>query len=275
LEELIACEELQKRIWGMDDREVVPMRELITIHREGGVVLGAFEHAPGGKRRMVGFCYGFAGLRGGKLIHCSRMLGVLPEARGKELGKRLKLRQRQFALQQGIDLMIWTFDPLRTSNAHFNLNKLGVIAREYHVNLYGKSSSIFNPGLESDRFVAEWYLASRRVQKATRRKRPPLPSDWQQYPQVLKTRTESSMILARGVRLGLRAQRLLVEVPAELDRIRPFSERHRWRLLTRRCFRHYLRRSYVVTTFLSQTAEAGRRCFYLLERRSLEEVLQE
>ncbi len=57
----------------------------------------------------------------------------------------------------------WTFDPLELRNAHFNLNRLGVICREYHPNLYGVTTSPLHRGLATDRLVAEWHLNSARV----------------------------------------------------------------------------------------------------------------
>jgi predicted GNAT superfamily acetyltransferase len=62
-----------------------------------------------------------------------------------------------------IRLIVWTFDPLEMRNAHFNFNRLGAIAREYHPNLYGVTTSPLHRGLPTDRLVAEWRLDSARV----------------------------------------------------------------------------------------------------------------
>ena len=75
----------------------------------------------------------------------------------------LKLFQRDEALGRGIRLIVWTFDPLELRNAHFNLNKLGAIGREYKPNLYGLTTSPLHRGLPTDRLVAEWQLDSARV----------------------------------------------------------------------------------------------------------------
>ncbi|MER3467265.1 MAG: hypothetical protein C4312_01275, partial [Thermoflexus sp.] len=56
LEEIQACVELQRRIWGSDDLDVVPAHLLITAAHNGGVLLGAFA---GGQ--LVGFVFGFLG----------------------------------------------------------------------------------------------------------------------------------------------------------------------------------------------------------------------
>ncbi|MDW8065750.1 MAG: GNAT family N-acetyltransferase, partial [Anaerolineae bacterium] len=106
LEEIEACTELQRRIWGSNDLDVVPSHVLITAARNGGVLLGAFVDG-----ELVGFVFGFLGTderRGReapaavKLKHCSHQLGVLPEWQDKGIGYRLKLAQREAVRNQGL-----------------------------------------------------------------------------------------------------------------------------------------------------------------------------
>ena len=94
------------------------------------------------------------------------MLAVLPQYRNTGLGRRLKLAQRDDALERGIDLMEWTFDPLEIKNAHLNIARLGAIARRYMRNIYGPSTSPLQGGLPTDRLVVEWWLRSERVRRA-------------------------------------------------------------------------------------------------------------
>ena len=65
------------------------------------------------------------------------MLGVKKEYRGTGVAVKLKLAQRKIALSQGLDLVVWTFDPQRGRNANFNFAKLGVICRKFYRNYYG------------------------------------------------------------------------------------------------------------------------------------------
>jgi predicted GNAT superfamily acetyltransferase len=92
------------------------------------------------------------------------MLAVREPYRNSGVGRGLKLAQRDDALARGIDLIEWTFDPLEIKNAWLNIERLGAIVRRYVVNQYGATSSPLHGGLPSDRFVAEWWLRSRRVQ---------------------------------------------------------------------------------------------------------------
>lgn len=151
---------LQKLIWGFDDIELLPLRLFVTANRVGGQVIGAFEG-----NRLIGFCLSIPGIKtGGKSYLYGHMLAVLPDYRNAGVGRLLKLAQRTDALERGIDLMEWTFDPLEIKNAYFNLERLGAIVRRYVLNQYGTTTSPLHAGLPTDRCVPEWWLASPRVE---------------------------------------------------------------------------------------------------------------
>lgn len=159
VEEFEACVQLQKDVWGFDDADLVPVRMFVVAHKVGGQVFGAFDGS-----RLVGYALAIPGDRNGHLYLHSHMLAVAPEYRNAGVGRQLKLRQREDALQRGIDLMEWTFDPLEIKNAYFNIERLGAIARRYVPNQYGITSSALHGNLPTDRLVAEWWLRSRRVE---------------------------------------------------------------------------------------------------------------
>jgi predicted GNAT superfamily acetyltransferase len=151
--------QLQQQIWGFADNELLPLRLFVVATKIGGQAFGAFD---GG--RMVAFCLAIPGLKpGGQYYLHSHMLGTLPEYRNTGVGRRLKLAQRQDALQRSIPLIEWTFDPLELKNAYFNVEKLGAVMRRYLPNQYGTTSSHLHGGLPTDRLVAEWYIDSPRV----------------------------------------------------------------------------------------------------------------
>ncbi|HWF10903.1 MAG TPA: GNAT family N-acetyltransferase, partial [Bryobacteraceae bacterium] len=145
---------LQKIIWGWDDADLIPFRMLVVATKIGGQLLGAFDGD-----RLIAFCLAIPGLKGdGRVYLHSHMLGVLPEYRNAGLGSRLKLRQKEDALARGIDLIEWTFDPLELKNAYFNIERLGVVIRQYVRNQYGISTSALHGGVPTDRCVAEWWI---------------------------------------------------------------------------------------------------------------------
>ena len=160
LEEFGAIFEMQKVIWSYEDSDLIPMRFLAVVARVGGHVFGAYDGP-----RMIGFCFAIPGIKpdGRPYLH-SHMLGVLPEYRNAQVGRRLKLRQRDDALERGIALLEWTFDPLELKNAFLNIAKLGAIVRVYKENQYGATTSPLHGGLPTDRCIAEWWVDSPRVQ---------------------------------------------------------------------------------------------------------------
>jgi predicted GNAT superfamily acetyltransferase len=158
IEEFQRCVALQREIWGEDDLEVEPATLFVVAEETGGQVLGAFDG-----ERLVGYTLALVGFRDGTMFLHSHMTGVLAEYRDRGVGRALKLFQREEALERGIRLIVWTFDPLENRNAHFNLNRLGAIARKYLPNLYGTTTSPLHLGLPTDRLLAEWPLDSARV----------------------------------------------------------------------------------------------------------------
>ncbi len=146
-------EKLQMDIWSGNDAWIVPSHALLIVSDYGGILLGARIDST-----LVGFVLGFLARSAGKLFHASHMLGVLPTSERRGIGAVLKLRQREIALQQGLDLMRWTFDPLEARNAYFNLHKLGTVCRLYRPDYYGPMQDALNRDLPSDRLLVEWHL---------------------------------------------------------------------------------------------------------------------
>jgi predicted GNAT superfamily acetyltransferase len=166
LGEFNECVQLERLTWGEDI--TVPAAIFVVAHHTGGQVLGAFQAG-----RLIGFTLALAAMRPGETFLHSHMTAVLPEYQNSGVGRRLKLFQREDALARGIKLVEWTFDPLELKNAHFNLARLGAIARRYIPNCYGVTESPLHAGLPTDRLVAEWWLDSERVKHVLEGK--PLP----------------------------------------------------------------------------------------------------
>ena len=154
--------DVEKRVWGFADIELVPWRLMVVATESGGLVAGAFDGDT-----MIGFSLAFAGIHpDGTSYWHSHMTGVLPEYQNRHIGRQLKLYQRQQAIERGIDLIAWTFDPLEIRNAYFNVVRLGVNVRRLLPNLYGTTTSHLQGGLPTDRLVAEWHVKSSRVAAA-------------------------------------------------------------------------------------------------------------
>ncbi|MEV1174653.1 GNAT family N-acetyltransferase, partial [Nonomuraea sp. NPDC049784] len=135
-----------------------------AISHAGGYVAGAFDGD-----RLVGGSVGF--LAAGSALH-SHVTGT---AAGRGIGLELKLHQRRWALERGLERITWTYDPLVRHNAHFNLAKLGARPTEYLPCFYGVMEDAINHGDESDRLLAVWSLSDPHVEALARREPYPMP----------------------------------------------------------------------------------------------------
>jgi len=158
LDDFHRCVQIAREVWADTELDTEPHVTYVIADHTGGQVLGAFD---GGQ--MVGFTKAFVGLHDHAPYFHSHMAAVLPAHRDRGVGRQLKLAQREHALARGIRLIEWTFDPLETKNAHFNLNRLGALSRRYISNFYGITTSPLHRGMPTDRLLVEWHLDSPRV----------------------------------------------------------------------------------------------------------------
>jgi predicted GNAT superfamily acetyltransferase len=160
LAELDAVVRLYGAIWGNGTNPQVTVELLRALTKAGNYVGGAFMGD-----RLVGACVGFFHAPSEDALH-SHIAGVSREGIGRGIGFALKLHQRAWALRRGVSEVAWTFDPLVSRNAYFNLVKLGARADEYLPNFYGAMTDSINGGDDSDRLLVRWRLADPGVVEA-------------------------------------------------------------------------------------------------------------
>jgi predicted GNAT superfamily acetyltransferase len=132
-----------------------------TLDHEIVRALGVSGNVPWGAEGegvLLGFVLGWAGVdRDGLHVH-SHMLATVPDRRHAGVGVGLKLAQRAQALDQGIEVVRWTFDPMVARNAWFNLGKLGAVIDGFERDFYVAMTDAINAGERSDRFSVRWDL---------------------------------------------------------------------------------------------------------------------
>ena len=160
IEEFDNCIYLQREAFGLPDLEISPRRHFIVSRQAGGWTLGAFADS-----RMVGFVHHLAAVRpNNEVFGYSHVMAVARDYQNKGVGARLKWAQRAKARSEGREFIKWTWDPMQSRNAHFNLNRLGVSVHTYAENFYGLDYDLPGEhGLPSDRLFASWNLNSPRV----------------------------------------------------------------------------------------------------------------
>lgn len=263
-EEYRAAEEVQRAAWGFVADGPVPTPIERAINDNGGLALGAFDG-----ERMVGMSLGFLGRDGSSLYHYSHLTGVRPEYQNRQVGWRLKCRQREEALREGLSEIRWTFDPLQAKNAYFNVRRLGGVPDRYYPRYYGVMSDSLNAGLETDRLRLRWELRSPRV---VRRVEAVPPSSAEEPSAVDGTQPllESEVGpagLRRPVSVGpSRGDRVNLEVPVDLAgvRTRDPGSAQRWRETVRDAFGPAFAAGYRVEDFVVVRIGTERRAFYLL-----------
>lgn len=205
LEEFAACIELQRTVWQFSDLDIIPLRSFVITLHSGGMTYGAFD----GQDRLLGFAHALAAFDD-KLqpYYYSHMLAVEPEWQNAGIGLKLKLAQRDHALQRGVPVVSWTYDPLQSRNAHLNLVKLGGVVRRYKVNYYGNSStSALHRGLDTDRLFVEWWVKSSRVARALAGERAQaMPVATVEVPREIEQLKKEDMAEARRWQLRIRAE---------------------------------------------------------------------
>lgn len=257
--------DLERVVWGYTDAEdVVPPPVLIVSIKRGGILLGAFDDSG----EMKGFVYSLPGIKHGKAMQWSHMLGVTADARDAGLGARLKAAQREHALAMGMDLIEWTYDPLQAMNAHLNFAKLGVVVEEYEENIYGESSSALHRGTPTDRFVAEWHITRPHVERRIAAWGHPVVRDSaiQRAPIVNPAAEGPGWLHPGSADLSLHDRRVLVEIPMGFGemQVREPELALAWRLSTREIFQAYFGNGFrAVDFFLSRESRRGH---YLLAR---------
>ncbi|HWP50033.1 MAG TPA: GNAT family N-acetyltransferase [Candidatus Limnocylindrales bacterium] len=262
IDEMTPLVELQKTIWGYTDPYTA--RLLLVVSKTGGQVLGAYVD-----EKLVGFAFMFYAYRNGENYLHSQMVGVLPEYRNANVGYALKLAQRDYALRLGLNRIEWTFDPLQSKNAYFNVHKLGAIIRRYEPNYYGNLGGVFNDNLDSDRVYAEWYINSDRVKIRLKGENElQVPTDIR----VIESKTVNQVVfnsqgLVQNQSYTLRPPdvNFFVEIPEDFELIKQDLDLAReWRRQLREMLMHFLGEGYSIVEVVSLRVDNKRRNFYYL-----------
>lgn len=218
-ENLAALVTVLDRIWGTSPgKTMLDLAMLIALRSGGHYTAAAFVGD-----EIVGGCIGFHVEPLGDALH-SHIAGVIPQYASMGIGRALKEHQREWCLARGIREVRWTFDPLVSRNAHFNLRSLGAAPVKYHANYYGEMTDGVNQGDESDRLLVAWPL-----QGAGRLPEPPEAAD---AAPLLAKAADGRPVIDTG---ALDADVVAVQTPADIERMRlenPAAART-WRLALR------------------------------------------
>ncbi|MEV6298424.1 GNAT family N-acetyltransferase [Actinoplanes sp. NPDC051861] len=163
-DELEEAAHLLWRVWeaGSDAErgEVISTSMLRTLAYSGNYVAGAYVDG-----QLAGCTVGVFGRLNGQYCLHSHITGVTELGRDRGTGFALKRHQRQWALDNDLDTVTWTFDPLVSRNGYFNLCKLGATVVDYVPDYYGRMDDGANTNDRTDRLLVEWPLKAEWVAK--------------------------------------------------------------------------------------------------------------
>ena len=212
------------QVWA-DGPEVVPFDLALAVQHLGGY--SAIAKIDG---KIVGASFGFQGSLdshpGQRILHSHVTAATVPG-----VGFALKQHQKQWALENDIDAITWTFDPLVRRNSVFNFEKLGAVGIEYLPNFYGTMTDAINAGDDSDRLFVYWSM---------RDELGAAPDNFAN--EATEADTEVSAIL--------------VELPEDIESLRKtnLAEAREWRARVREVLEPALAEGYRVTGILNRQA---------------------
>ncbi|AWB91516.1 GNAT family N-acetyltransferase [Aeromicrobium chenweiae] len=244
LAELEQVLDLYVRIWGREANPPMTLELLRAFTKAGNYVGGAFVD----DGRLVGACVGFFHAPADDALH-SHIAGVDATMVDRHVGFALKLHQRAWALQRGVSDIAWTFDPLVSRNAYFNLVKLAARPVEYLPNFYGAMVDSINGSDETDRLLVRWNLLDPAVE---------LACSGGGAPAVVADELAAGAVTAVGmdddggpVRGRLDGETSLVAVPRDISGLRATDAAlaRRWRVEVREVLGELLRDGARITGF--------------------------
>jgi len=288
-------EELRNAVWQYPQDNLPGGRNMMCenfLHDGSSLFIGIFVEAEPGVfavsgERLVGFSYGFVGLKDkalgfsapDNLQFYSQYNAVRGDFRGYNLGVLIKEFQREQVRDVfGLDTITCTYDPLTAVNAYRNIHYFGMDVVAYQTDIYGEFGGLLNRlDVPRDRLSVSWDL---------RRKGRRTEFDLQKWltPERCVMEIERVKVRGKGGPIEIEAIReaqpalnrnpLFVEIPADfylmLRETDVEDENVRripvdWRIKTRQVFQILLGKGYRVSDFCL-TESTPRRCFYVLKR---------
>ena len=219
------------QVWA-DGPEVVPFDLALAAQHVGGY--SAIATVDG---KIVGASFGFQGsvesLPGQRILHSHVTAATVPG-----VGFAIKQHQKQWALEQGIDAITWTFDPLVRRNAVFNFEKLGALGIEYLPNFYGTMTDAINAGDDSDRLFTYWPISANALRQVGE--------------DAATATATATATAASGIEQTVSA--ILVELPEDIESLRKtnLAEAREWRARVREVLEPALAEGYRVTGILNR-----------------------
>jgi predicted GNAT superfamily acetyltransferase len=291
----IKYEELRNAVWQYPQDSLPGGRNMMCenfLHDGSSLFIGVFvEDKQGGLlvsgEQLVGFSYGFVGLKGkdlgfrtpDNLQFYSQYNAVREGFRGFHLGVLIKEFQREQVRDGfGLETITCTYDPLTAVNAYRNIHHFGMDVLAYRTDIYGEFGGLLNRlDVPRDRLFVSWDLNKEGRKPECDLRKWLRPEHCVIETERIEVSGKSGPIeleVIREVRSALDRDLLLVEIPADfylMLRETDVADKNvqkipvDWRMKTRQVFQSLLGKGYRVGDFCG-TKTTPRGYFYVLER---------
>jgi predicted GNAT superfamily acetyltransferase len=289
-------EDLREEIWKEPTDQMAGARNMHCenyFDRGSSLFTGIFVedekgHFPRDSGHLVGFSYGFVGVKDKKigfrskenLIFYSQYLGVKREFQTFGLGVLIKSFQRDVVLEIfGVGTITCTFDPLVGVNAYRNIHHFAMDVVEYKEAFYRDFGGELNRvDVPCDRLYASWGL-----EKSFQRQKYELEDLISSHHLALDTTTMDvkgrsgplKLEIVTDIHTDLSQEFVLIEIPFDFYKMLKETDVSdgkvravpvEWRLKTREAFQKLFQQKYKVIDFRIYQGDDRTRDFYVLKK---------
>lgn len=289
-------EDMRQEIWKEPSDHMGGVRNLACANyfdRGSTLFTGTFvedktEGFPRDRDHMVGFSYGFVGVRDKKigfrsvsnLSFYSQYLGVRKGFQGLGLGMLTKEYQKKVVLEtMGVETMICTYDPLVGVNASRNIHHFGMDVDGYKESYYPDFGGALNRvDLPSDRLLVSWDLTRKNIQRPAYELHDLVKADLLVISSKMWViegkKGPVNLEVVAEVRSDWHEDYALVEIPFDFYKMLgetdvPDESIRKipidWRLATRKVFQELFKRKYKIVDFRIYQDKDRKRGFYVLK----------
>jgi len=289
-------EDLRQEIWKEPTDRMAGVRNMLCasyFDRGSSLFTGVFVEDEKGsfpkeRDHLVGFSYGFVGVRDkelgfrsiGNFLFYSQYLGVKKDFQDLGLGVLIKEFQKKVVHEVfGVNTITCTYDPLVGVNAYRNIHRFGMNVIEYREAYYQDFGGELNRAdVPSDRLLVSWNLTGD-IQRPSYDLDDLVDSDRLViHSRISEVRGRCGPVrleVVTDIRPDWDRDYALVEIPFDYYRMIketdvPDQDVRKipldWRLATREIFQKLFERKYKVVDFRIYRGEGSKRDFYILKK---------
>ena len=151
------CIELQRKIFGLSDIDIIPVAILNIIARKNpfmGLLVGIFKNTEL-KREMIGFSISLTSGINNSIYAIAT--GVLPEYQNKMYGYGVILKVRELAIENNVNTIYTLYDPLESNLGRLYMNRFGFVGTKFIENAYQLDDEVtLVDEIPNDKILVEW-----------------------------------------------------------------------------------------------------------------------